>query len=449
MAILLWMNRSDILRAFNRLTYHRGERYFREGRVRSLRAEPVAGGVLQVTSVTEGEQSYTQKIEVRDDGRRVLVSGDCSCPVGFNCKHVVASCLALAQEMASGEGVFGQSRTERWLEALTEAASAPAPPRSAPHLKPRFMTYVLDAPSLQTLSAGDNVLRDGVQIQLRVTRERASGSGLNKGTNVSPDTLRYTVELDEALDDSDRLLIPLLTARRRFYSGGPLILDQDSPSETLDRLLASNRAYWKSLDGPRLTRGEPRPLHLHWEPQGNEYRLQAQVMPDALILLLRQPWYLDIGRAEIGPLTTETAVRDAQWPLLFDAPPCSADEAMQVSQRLLAGNVRLPVPPPLRLEVEEIRDTPLTPVLRLLGFDDDMDQATRAHAAELRFRYGDAVVDPLPDTALSTVTIGSSRLVRVHRDSAAEEDAAAALHDIGMSELDNDNGPRPFVVRAD
>ncbi|WAJ39075.1 DEAD/DEAH box helicase [Pseudomonas sp. GOM7] len=49
-----------------------------------------------------GSQSYQQRITLHPYGRKWSVTGHCTCPVGFNCKHVVAALLTLEARQRDG-----------------------------------------------------------------------------------------------------------------------------------------------------------------------------------------------------------------------------------------------------------------------------------------------------------------------------------------------------------
>lgn len=49
-----------------------------------------------------GAQTYQQRITLYSTGRQWNVSGHCSCPVGFNCKHVAAALLTLETQQQTG-----------------------------------------------------------------------------------------------------------------------------------------------------------------------------------------------------------------------------------------------------------------------------------------------------------------------------------------------------------
>ncbi len=79
--------RTDIARAVSAATFQRGETYYAEERVVSWSRRE--GDVIRAT--VRGSQG--QRYAVRVDARLPL-HGTCDCPVGYNCKHIVATLLA-------------------------------------------------------------------------------------------------------------------------------------------------------------------------------------------------------------------------------------------------------------------------------------------------------------------------------------------------------------------
>lgn len=445
------MNRNDVLNAVNRLTFHRGEAYFRHGQVRKVEAERQNNGDILLSGSVVGSEPYQQRVTLElQPHHGTRLQGQCSCPVGRNCKHVVAVCLEFVARLEATDGQMLPSASDRWLDALIDAGKAENNQAAEPAEKQHFLTYVIDAPELRHSDDDCEYLRRGLQIQLRITREKVRGGGLNKGNIVNPGSLQYSVEADDVLNEEDRLLLPLLTGKRRYFSNSLLSIDRESSSETMERLLNSGRAYWQSLAGPSLRLGEARQLSLHWELQQDKYRLKAHISPSAHVLLLRTPWYLDVRKQELGPLIPAQAVQDAQWPLLLEAPEFTAEQAQDISERLMVEHAALPVPPPVALHVDEIIDAAARPCINLIGFDTgNPPNSQRVHAVELRFRYADLRVDPLPETPESTVKRNDTQMIRIQRDLAAEQEATILLEDLGLQEVGNTSGPRTFVVRAD
>ncbi len=92
---MLNFKRDDIKNETDTGSYQRGFSYFKQGMVVSLKARSLNDNAVSLSSEVEGSgyACYEQTIVVNKTRGRIDINGHCDCPVGFNCKHVVASCL--------------------------------------------------------------------------------------------------------------------------------------------------------------------------------------------------------------------------------------------------------------------------------------------------------------------------------------------------------------------
>jgi len=77
--------------------YKRGKNYFLQGKVTSYETSDVTGYSIKLESKVKGSYGnhYSQIIDISQSllGDDIDIDGDCTCPVGYNCKHVVAVCF--------------------------------------------------------------------------------------------------------------------------------------------------------------------------------------------------------------------------------------------------------------------------------------------------------------------------------------------------------------------
>ncbi len=77
--------------------YKRGKNYFLQSKVLSYEIREETGYSLILHSKVKGsyKSHYIQDIVINQSllGDDIEIDGDCSCPVGYNCKHVVATCF--------------------------------------------------------------------------------------------------------------------------------------------------------------------------------------------------------------------------------------------------------------------------------------------------------------------------------------------------------------------
>ena len=123
---------SDFDECFSATAFSRGARYAREDRVLSLDWDEHEYA-LSASVVGQGA-IYSTTAYFEDDGDRIaFVEGECSCPVGIDCKHVVAAILAAS----ASSGKTAEARPAADLTTDRQALRAStSPPHPAPWERP-------------------------------------------------------------------------------------------------------------------------------------------------------------------------------------------------------------------------------------------------------------------------------------------------------------------------
>ncbi|WP_034267453.1 DEAD/DEAH box helicase [Haloechinothrix halophila] len=104
---------AEIIEAVGPDTYARGLKYAREGKVERAVYRARAGAIVGTVN-GNARKPYTTTARLAPEGG--FAHGECSCPVGFNCKHVVALVLAAGDD---GEG-NGEQTSSSWEQPLQE-----------------------------------------------------------------------------------------------------------------------------------------------------------------------------------------------------------------------------------------------------------------------------------------------------------------------------------------
>ena len=87
--------------SFSAAAFDRGRGYANSGRVLSL-VWDADGGALSASVVGNGAQYETFAYFDDDGAAAEFVEGECSCPIGFNCKHVAAIVIAAVEQRGGG-----------------------------------------------------------------------------------------------------------------------------------------------------------------------------------------------------------------------------------------------------------------------------------------------------------------------------------------------------------
>ncbi len=111
----------DWRQAFGPGDYSRGRDYFMDNR--SL-VEGLDQGVLHAECRGSGRQRYRQRIRLLDRGDHWDVEGRCSCPVGYNCKHVVAALLTVERLQVQGQTLADSAEPPQVVDLPAQAPQA-------------------------------------------------------------------------------------------------------------------------------------------------------------------------------------------------------------------------------------------------------------------------------------------------------------------------------------
>ena len=386
-------------------TYQRGYNYYRQGRVRVLNVRP-EGNTLSLLGENHGQQIYLQNILLKPTSHGIDIRGYCECPMGFNCKHVVATCLAWKGQSEAGGGAAG-SDFEQWLARLQ------AGDQTGEHGGDAIL-YLL-GPSEQK--------HKGVELNFAIAKPKREG-GWGKGRRATLSTFGNNFSTPRYMQPLDEEIIALLEAGNPYSWGGGTKLSGVSGRTALDLMLQSGRLFWGEARLGPLRAGPERLLALAWRKQGSKYQLYLDEAMAGPIIPVGPPCYVDVQGLQLGELRLPQGIDANQFDLLAKAPPVSAGEADRISRLLALNYPDIPTPKPVK--VEEV-DTSPTPLLTLQP-DPQRPEAT---GVSLGFCYGDLQVSTDEPEAILTREVGK-RLLRVRRDLQAEQRAHQTLLDLGL-----------------
>ena len=419
-----------------------------------------------------GREVYDLRVDLQvDDGGRIVgFEGDCSCPVGHNCKHAVALTIRAAYK-SGGMRSAGSS-----VPAAAAAAAAPSPLERERRQADQQLTQWLglfgdEAPPAADAPAASQALQIVFMLSMaprtpKEARRLQLGWGLSRPLKTSKtgnDWLKVRrpgYGDDRAAPPEARQAIQLI---RGLAMGNHSSYSYYGASDTQQGLLGGELGqlalqhaarhgrlfYCPAADtlGPPLRLGEPRTLDWRWE-QTHESRLGEPVWrivpcwPDASgdgnasaqCFANDPPLYVDGVAGECGTIASPQLTPE-HLSLLLRAPPIPQSAFAAHEATLLRRLAGLPLPP-VMTPPEEIRATPV-PILLIASVAARDVTRLGLLTAMLHFDYGgipyygrqpDSPVLLTPPTAAGE----RARRVLLHRDLAAESAAHAALHALGL-----------------
>ena len=393
-------------------SWHRGWGYFRDGRAEILEVYEKRQNV-SIQSQCQGSdfEPYEQDILIMSGPHSTTLAGECDCPVGFNCKHVVAAVLEW-QRQAGGAASQAADPVELWLSELgagRETAEADG--------KDALLYLVSPSRSEPIVLKADFVVA-----------KRKPGGGWHMGRRTVPANLTnaqrrpaYQSRDDEEILALIRASLPAQAAGRGYQLTGA------SGGLALTRMLDTGRCFLGDGRERLLKPGPPRQLTLEWVKTQKTFQCEVRIAEGGSLLDVDPPRYLDMERGLVGDALCPDGLSRTDLRQLQSAPKIPLKQAVSVARALA---LKMPgIPGPVDIEQREVR-TPPKPVLSI-DFDPRVPQFS---AARPTFAYGDerfqaggeAVITRDLDTAV----------VRIHRDLAAEATALKQLEERGLIALD-------------
>ena len=390
-----------IRRAIGEPSYSRGQKYFERGRVRHVKFETdsqVVGLVLG-----SGSQMYAVSAKFRSDANAFSLEGRCSCPVGYNCKHVAAVLLAAANMTADGIGDDGATMSvavshevSRWLDLWPKKLGTPLEvrPPGPPSPGQDHLFYVIHRDTTYGMRVSP--------YRAYLKKDGTIGSNFRSFDRRSTWTRRNLTVQDAGL-----------IGKLDFFSDYGFDSSYDWPEgealvELLREIVETGRARAHEIDGEALCWRPPRRCKLVWSVGADgEQRLMAHDGAGAILTLLPfpTPLFLDEGTGETGVAETELSPRMLSW--LADAPEVPHESVGAVEAKLSRIGQRSPVPRPHR--VEPRTDVAPKPVLILYGREQN---ARRWSAGEDRSGPGEDLSAVFPCALLEIAYDGIERRLR-------------------------------------
>ena len=454
----------DIRRVVPPRSFAAGVRYHLDGRVQELRMA-ADGTTINALVLGSGHSIYEQSIRLqRGRNGRLQVHGLCSCPVGFNCKHVTAVLLECQERTRTGTGLTGYAPplvdTGSVRGRPSKSGSPPIPPAEAepaalPH---EIEVWLRDLNAAQQEDSEDYPLTvrkrllyileqgsysGGLMVHLQSIELRRDDVPSGIATPHQAAQLLRSGQQPKFLRPSDRMILVQLTSTGAEGSEGFIT--------TLQAIIATGRGRWARWDGPALTKGAAVSGAMEWQLGDNGNQSPVLILPDNLrTLRLTRPWYVDPATGVMGPIETGLPSRLLCTLLAAPAIPPNLVERLrtEIDRRWPGHAVPVPrvlaAPEPLRTALHphlllRVAELPFDPAAILAPARYRHVSSTDLHRVsliKLSWRYGPITIPSGDPFQPHSIVQHDGKLFQLQRDLTAEEQVAATLDEFGFQRLD-------------
>jgi len=429
---------------------------------------------------------YRARVRFRTDGGSPWAQGECTCPVGRNCKHVAALLLAELEYHDEMDHITHIGDNE------DDAGDEHDHRDHRDHRDRRDHRADSDSPLRKTLAEfgrpSPGTAEQGVRPELVSWLERfraraeAADADAQKASATRTQTLAYrltwsdfhmrhevvlyrarcnpdgtVVEIDEPwgnveaallkqprfVSDEDLSILRGLWLGRSREDFGQFILRGTSGAEMLHKLIATGRLFVEfrreaGRDGPTpLSRAADRPGRIEWEPLADQrLRPVLRTEPRASMVLPTEPvWYVDGVANEAG--LVQSSLPFQQLPDYLAMPPISLAEAPLVASVLREIAPGLPLPPTHDASAIRVIDVEPVPVLTLnshaLPARAGQRRTEAVELAGVSFDYDGVSINV--DSSVTLVPMPGGDVIHIRRRYEVEKKRLLELRKTGLQKV--------------
>ena len=454
-----------------------GHALFKAGHVELLTKD--ARQAVHSALIVVGRQRFKVLCTIRRDRNRLELRGTCTCPRRGHCAHIVALLFEVLRKRGEGTELpridekaeeenkathsslldtkRGADEVRAWLREFTggKRKSQETPPLN------RLLFYVLEPahvePGESERTSDRSAMEQGngphaalLRLRVRVgVAQRLKSGRFGHETPFSLSSLLGYVPGYVTMED--RAILGQLMAFDPGPRGAgspyrPLELSGPLGAEALARILASGRAYYKSITGDPLRLGPALPARIEWllDPDGEQRPgvvFEADASPHGPpreIIDLEPPWYFEMSSGILGPIDLTLDFQTIS--LLLRAPPVPPAMAAVVRESL-STSTSAEIPLPKKIVTAQDMDFKPVPRLRLFQADitirqDNGHYATllkeKTAAARLSFAYG-ALDVPWASPGSVVSRLEGETLIHSVRDARMEQSCRRVLQEHGLT----------------
>ncbi|MDP2129026.1 MAG: DEAD/DEAH box helicase [Pseudohongiella sp.] len=361
----------DIIYMAGTASFKRGEAYYQQNRVKLLNPDPDSDRI-----VAEVQGKEPKPYQVVLSGAHNLLSADCSCPVGFDCKHGVAAALKWLWFLSSDRRLApsphrqedGSAQLRQWL---SDMPTAKKQPHSELSPGSHYLLYNLD-----TEGAGINCEQIRVTLQKAYLKLNGEWSQLHQ---YRPDYANLESNAPDFFKAEDVSILNLL---RGWHTQWGFQLSAESGALALQNMLASKRLR-RAGSGQFILPAEPRPMTWTWQEADDTFKLKATLkgLEQWQLLPLEPPSYLDLATNCIGEIVS--TIDGGRLEHLMNMPAVPRADMKDVAKTLRHTLRRDQLPLPDENELIEC-DTPAAHLIMLSVTD---NKGVRLPGLQLVFDY--------------------------------------------------------------
>ena len=431
--MIINLSLEDLTRIFDFNYVSRGIDYAKNGMVLFTEVHE-KNHKINATVQGRGLNKYHCVVTFKEEAR--YISGTCSCPITYNCKHVVAVIIDHMNKqhesvLPSGDQPQRNISLDNWLRRLNKSAVEAT--QTKEHKEQLHFVFDITTD-----------LRHGRYLKLSIFKTQRLKSNLwAKGSKVSIKASYQATYISQ----SDIELLRLIEAVTDNEYTVDYRLFGLSAAYVVEKIIATERSHWQALNNPTLQRGETLNAALDWLLRDELVEVRVLDYPDLILLPLDPLLYLDNKNSLIGAL--HTGLSNEACYALATAPAIPVEQCKQVKKALKQifpkSNIAVPT-----IEIRKVKaKIKPVPCLRVYSVKEDislpfMKSADYEDYADLHFEYDGLEVSPhATDKVVKRQVDG--HIEQITRDFKLEQIWIDSIYQVGLELEDIIEQPSEFM----
>ncbi|CAA6809091.1 MAG: COG0553: Superfamily II DNA/RNA helicases, SNF2 family [uncultured Thiotrichaceae bacterium] len=458
----------DLYESFGQRTVQRGLTYHNKGQVIELRDLQLADQSTSdfvATGIVKGSnaQVYETRVLISNGYRGLELSSNCSCPVGYNCKHGIAVFFTfggMIQKAAAGDipddlkEEAEDQAIEQWFESLKdldklESSGIQSTEAALQEKKgiTHHVVYILE------YYQGQYNQEEGLSVKpVKARVLKKGGYGQIYGLS-SYDISPYSYNNHLYYDHRDEEIVEYLEHLNsvNYDRIHQYILKGEVGSLMLKQILRTGRCFWESQKTAPLSYAEPRTIELEWT-EDDGYCMPRLFTEPAFqhLFHVNDVFYVDKKNAQMGT-AKHAHLTNNQLFAMLSVPPVPVKKAKAFSKKLLTEmpEVDFPLPEKLEVEVKDIEGVAPIFCLTIQAMDQEEVYPDWVHApsqkvtlVRLHFDYAGQSVKPHLLTSLDKtlrIQLKDNVRYRIQRELPKEQEALSRMQAEGLKPVESRN----------
>lgn len=390
----------------------KGLEYYRNGYV--LRSSPsqMNKTQIEISSEVKGsyQSSYTQDILLTLFNHSVRIDGECSCPVGYNCKHVIAVCLYFSHNQGdlSLEDDGLDLKTQRWIGNFSELSAT----KKSGTTEDFFIYRLFDS------------RYQGGEISFYRAKTLKNGK-MSRGREVRNENFIYNQRDSDTTTVEDLEIMKLLPALEGDYYGRDIKFIGELGYIVLRKILATSRCFYRDNDDFLEFGEDKKELLYDWKKGTKKTKLTSNLQMGEHLLFTDPMLCVNSLTNRVYEIVSK--YRTDEIKLFEEAPEIENKSLDSFVSKILSGRSDVNIPLPPVKNSKKITEKP-TPLLRI--YPDK--------TIALQFVYEDMEINYYPKQA-ELHSVVDSKIISLTRDLTLEESFKDRISGFGFGDKEFQN----------